>query len=141
MPVIGDRTNTRLCRWSRPTAPGGWPRARWWRLLDSGGAAGAVARVAFATLLHKYGRRDDEAIEQAVTAIDELNRDVVLSDAFHRQSPAIATFLRSEPVSLTRRPRRLKPVTFLRPGDLIAIGDGDGFRAAYVMAELPDDPQ
>jgi hypothetical protein len=108
---------------------------RWRCLLEADDAAPAVKNqvwVALATLLHKYGLSDDIITARALTAIDELNRDVVLSDSFYHQTPAIKTFLQSPPVPLNRRPRRPRPVTFLRPGDLLSIQLDGHFHAAFV---------
>ncbi|MFE7665982.1 hypothetical protein [Streptomyces celluloflavus] len=108
---------------------------RWRCLLDADDASPAtkhVAWVALATLLHKYGFRDDAITSMALTAVDELNRHVVLSDAFERQSPAIKSLLRSKPTPLARRPRLPRNVTFLRPGDVLSIELSGRFHAAYV---------
>lgn len=81
---------------------------RWRCLLDDediGAATKNVTRVALATLLHKYGFQDPGTTAGALAAVDELNRQVVLSDAFERQSPEIKKLLESAPVPLTRRPR------------------------------------
>lgn len=81
---------------------------RWRCLLDAediGAATKNVTRVALATLLHKYGFQDPGTTAGALAAVDELNRQVVLSDAFERQSPEIKKLLESAPVPLTRRPR------------------------------------
>ncbi len=109
--------------------------ARWRCLLDADDvrpAAKYVAWVALATLLHKYGFRDDASTSMALTAVDELNRHVVLSDAFERQSPAIKSLLGSTPTPLTRRPRSPRNVTFPRPGDVVSIELSGRFHAAYV---------
>lgn len=108
---------------------------RWRCLLDAADVTSAttcVGRVALATLLHKYGFQDGALTAQALASVDELNRHVVLSDAFERQSPAIRTLLRSAPTPLTRRPRNPRAVTFLRPGDVVSIQLADTFHAAYV---------
>ncbi|WP_225101940.1 hypothetical protein [Streptomyces sp. CoH27] len=108
---------------------------RWRCLLDAADATPAakdVAWVALATLLHKYGFHDSAITARALTSIDELNRHVVLSDAFERQSPAIKALLRSAPTPLTRRPRNPRTVTFLRPGDVVSIQLADRFHAAFV---------
>ncbi|MFD3547234.1 hypothetical protein ACFWUW_16750 [Streptomyces sp. NPDC058655] len=108
---------------------------RWRCLLDSDDASPAlrnVAKVALATLLHKYGFQDADLTAQAVAAVDELNRDVVLSDAFERQSREIKELLRSAPAPLTRKPASPRSLTFLRPGDVLSVELGGRFHAAYV---------
>jgi len=109
--------------------------ARWRCLLDAASAhihTKNIAWVALATLLHKYGFRDEHITARALTAIDDLNKDVVLSDGFARQSEAIKAFLRSEPTPLTRAPRRPRLETFLRVGDVVSIQLDGYFHAAYV---------
>jgi hypothetical protein len=109
--------------------------ARWRCLLDGDDALPSrknVVRVALATVLHKYGFQDADITAQAVTAIDELNRDVVLSDAFERQSDDIKKFLSAPPLPLTRKPSVSRPTTFLRAGDVLSIELGGRFHAAYV---------
>ncbi|MEE1761365.1 MULTISPECIES: hypothetical protein [unclassified Streptomyces] len=90
--------------------------------------------MALATLLHKYGFHDASGAvtARAFASFDELNCDVVLSDAFARQSPAIKTLLQSAPTPVTRRPRIPRTVTFLRPGDLVSVQLADRFHAAFV---------
>ncbi|MCY0953333.1 hypothetical protein [Streptomyces sp. H27-S2] len=108
---------------------------RWRCLLDSEEARPAtrnVVRVALATLLHKYGFQDPAVTAAAVEAVDALNRDVVLSDAFARRSDDIKRLLCSAPVPLTRRPGSPRSLTFLRPGDVLSIELGGRFHAAYV---------
>ncbi|MBB2948350.1 hypothetical protein FB565_008133 [Actinoplanes lutulentus] len=100
---------------------------RWRPRLDS-----AKVRLALAALLHKYGMASPDITDQALTAIDELERGVVLSDAFSRQVPAIRELLLSPPVPLTRRPRQPKPTTFHRPGDVISFELRSRFHAAFV---------
>src|SRR5262249_11342744 len=110
--------------------------ARWRCLLDAENAPIHMKRVvwvALATLLHKYGICDEDITAQAVAAIDHLNKDVVLSDAFPRQSEAIKVFLKSAPILPTRRPRQPKLMTFLRIGDIVSIQLGGYFHAAYVL--------
>jgi hypothetical protein len=110
--------------------------ARWRCLLDADNVANHlknVAWVALATLLHKYGFAEQDITAKALTAIDDLNREVVLSDAFARQSDAIKALLRSTPTPRTRRPPRPKPITFLRPGDAVSIQLDGYFYAAYVL--------
>ena len=109
--------------------------ARWRCLLDAPDtrpATKAVTWVALATLLHRYGFADSEVTVAALSAVDLLNDEVVLSDAFARQADKVEALLTSPPVPLTRRPRRPRPVTFLRPGDVVSVQFGDVFRAAYV---------
>jgi hypothetical protein len=110
--------------------------ARWGCLLDAENArihTKNVAWVALATLLHKYGVRDKHVTAKAVAAIDHLNKDVVLSDAFARQSVAIKDLLRSAPTPPARQPRRPTLMTFLRVGDVISIQSDGHFHAAYVL--------
>lgn len=138
-----------LARWVgwqmlRPKTPDEMERAvippiltRWRCLLDADDVPVAtrnVVWVALATLLHKYGLRDDVLTTKALTAVDELNRDVVLSDTFARQSGAITSFLRSAPTALTRRPRQPRPVTFLRVGDVVSLEADGRFHAAFVRS-------
>ncbi|MFK0156715.1 hypothetical protein ACIQVK_32200 [Streptomyces sp. NPDC090493] len=109
--------------------------ARWRCLFDAADATAAakdVGWVALATLLHKYGFHDSAITAKALTSVDELNRHVVLSDAFEKQSPAIKALLRSAPTPLTRRPRNTRTVTFLRPGDVVSIQLAGRFHAAFV---------
>lgn len=108
---------------------------RWRCLLDAADATAAakdVGWVALATLLHRYGFHDGAVTTRALASVDELNRHVVLSDAFARQSPAIKALLRSAPTPLTRRPRVPRTVTFLRPGDVVSVRLADRFHAAFV---------
>lgn len=108
---------------------------RWRCLLDAediGPVTKNVARVALATLLHKYGFQDPGTTADALRAVDELNEGVVLSDAFERQSPEIKKLLESAPVPLTRRPRRPRTLSFLRPGDVISFELSGRFHAAFV---------
>lgn len=108
---------------------------RWRCLLDSDEARPAtrnVVRVALATLLHKYGFQDAGVTAEAVEAVDALNRDVVLGDAFARQSEEIKQFLCSAPAPLTRKPASPRSLTFLRPGDVLSVELSGRFHAAYV---------
>ncbi|MFC4080086.1 hypothetical protein [Amycolatopsis samaneae] len=110
-------------------------RARWRCVLEADDVPSLtknVVRVALATVLHKYGFQDAAVTAEAVEAVDELNREVVLSDAFERQSADIKAFLRSTPEPLTHKPRRPRSLTFLRPGDVLSIELGGRFHAAYV---------
>ncbi|MET9083060.1 hypothetical protein ABZX77_14395 [Streptomyces sp. NPDC004237] len=108
---------------------------RWRCLLDAADATATakdVGWVALATLLHKYGFHDGATTARAVASVDELNRHVLLSDMFERQSPAIKALLQEAPTPLTRRPRSPRTVTFLRPGDVVSIQVADRFHAAFV---------
>ncbi|MCZ7421510.1 hypothetical protein O7605_18560 [Verrucosispora sp. WMMA2121] len=108
---------------------------RWRCLLDSDDTAAETRHrgwVAMAVLLHRYGLTDQAVTAHASAAIDSLNRDVVLSDAFARQSPAIKDFLSAPPPPLTRRPRRPGTLTLLRPGDVVSIQVEASFHAAFV---------
>ncbi|MFF7279500.1 hypothetical protein [Streptomyces griseorubiginosus] len=108
---------------------------RWRCLLEDADATATdknVGWVALATVLHKHGFHDSAVTARALASVDELNRHVVLSDAFARQSPAVKALLRSAPTPLTRRPRRPAAVTFLRPGDVVSIRLADRFHAAHV---------
>jgi hypothetical protein len=112
-------------------------RARWRCLLDADDAtahAKNVARVALATLLHKYGVRDENVTAEALQAIDDLNQAGGLSEAFERQSGAIKSLLRSAPAPRARRPPRPRPVTSLRPGDVVSIQLNRYFHAADVLS-------
>lgn len=109
--------------------------ARWRCLLDADDVKPwrkDIARVALATVLHRYGLADPDITAAAETSIDELNAEVALSDAFARQSPAIKELLRSAPTPLTRRPRQPKKVTFYRQGDVISYQLDGRFHGAYV---------
>lgn len=109
--------------------------ARWRCLLDSPEARPAtknVVLVALAVTLHKYGFQDTDLTAAAVHAVDELNREVVLSDAFDRQSAEIKDFLRSAPTPPTRKPGRPRSLTFFRVGDVLSIEFGGAFHAAFV---------
>jgi hypothetical protein len=109
---------------------------RWRCLLDAADGDRTTMDkvwVALATLLHRYGLTDEAVTAHALAAIDELNRDVVLSDAFARQSAAIKDFLQSPPPPPPlRRPRRARTMTLLRPGDVLSVHLDDHFHAAYV---------
>ncbi|WBB93800.1 hypothetical protein [Verrucosispora sp. WMMC514] len=108
---------------------------RWRCLLDADDTAAATRHrgwVAMAVLLHRYGLAAPAVTAHASAAIDSLNRDVVLSDAFARQSPAIKDFLSTPPPPLTRRPRRPGTLTLLRPGDVVSIQVKASFHAAFV---------
>ncbi|SCL14556.1 hypothetical protein GA0070616_0474 [Micromonospora nigra] len=108
---------------------------RWRCLLDATDTS-PVTRdkvwVALATLLHRYGLADGAVTARALAAVDELNRDVVLSDAFARHAPAIKDFLRSPPTPLARRPRQPRTMTLLRPGDVVCVQLDAHFHAAFV---------
>ncbi|MFF2013443.1 hypothetical protein ACFVWY_30870 [Streptomyces sp. NPDC058195] len=108
---------------------------RWRCLLDCDDARPAtknVVWVALATVLHKYGFQDADVTARAIRAVDELNRDVVLSDAFERQSEDIKRFLSAAPSPLTRKPSVPRSLTFLRAGDVLSIEVSGRFHAAYV---------
>jgi hypothetical protein len=94
--------------------------------------------VALATVLHKHGVADQHVTAPALVAIDDLNREMTLSEAFQRQSDAIKELLRSAPVPLKRRPARPNPVTSFRPGDAVAIELDQRFHAAYVLSRAGD---
>lgn len=106
-----------------------------WRCLfdaeDVGPAAKDIARVALATLLHKYGFQDPGTTAGALRAVDELNRHVVLCDAFERHSPEIKKLLESAPVPLTRRPRAPRALSLPRTGGMISFELAGRFHAAY----------
>ncbi|MGX6603440.1 hypothetical protein ACWKSP_15055 [Micromonosporaceae bacterium Da 78-11] len=109
--------------------------ARWRCLLDAEDASAAYRDkmwVALATLLHRYGLQDDTVTDRAVTAVDDLDRDVVLADTFARQAPAIKAFLRSPPTPLTRRPRQPRATTLFRAGDVLSVQHDGRFHAAFV---------
>ncbi|PZT73777.1 MULTISPECIES: hypothetical protein [unclassified Streptomyces] len=109
--------------------------ARWSCLLncdDVRPSAKNMVRVALATVLHKYGFHDEDVTAQAIRAVDDLNRDVVLSDAFERQSEDIKKFLSTAPTPLARKPITPRSLTFLRAGDVLSIEFGGRFHAAYV---------
>ena len=88
--------------------------------------------VALAVVLHKYGFQDQTLTTNALIAIDELNRAVVLSDDFYRKSEEIKLFISDKPTPLLRRPSVKKNITFYRPGDVVSIQIKDHFYAAYV---------
>ena len=109
--------------------------ARWRCLLDDDEARPVtknVVWVALATTLHKYGFQDPAVTAEAVAAVDALNDAVALSDAFARQADKIKEFLASPPLPLTRKPSDPRPLTFLRPGDVLSVELHGRFHAAYV---------
>lgn len=108
-----------------------------WRCLLDAARTNRITRnvgwVALATLLHKYGLRDEMIIGRAVDAVADLDEAVALSDAFRRRRGEITELLRSVPAPLSRRPRQPRTMTFLRPGDAIAIELDGHFHAAFVL--------
>ncbi|HSX97736.1 MAG TPA: hypothetical protein VLG91_10140 [Streptomyces sp.] len=109
--------------------------SRWRCLFDCDEVSAStknVVWVALATVLHKYGLQDTAITTEAVRAVDDLNREVALSDAFERQSEDIKQFLSMAPTPLTRKPSVPRPLTFLRAGDVLSIELGGRFHAAYV---------
>ncbi|MHC6177675.1 hypothetical protein [Glutamicibacter sp. X7] len=98
---------------------------RWGPLMERHGdrcelMTGHRVAIALATCLHKVGLADPSLTERALRGIDELNDAVWLSDEFARQSPAYSDLLRSTPPALGKTPAVREPVTFTRPGDLLA---------------------
>lgn len=90
------------------------------------------AYLALAILLHKYGYKYEPITDNALKAIDLLNKDVVLSDDFFRKSDTIKSFLATEPVPLKRKPIIPESITFYRPKDVISIQLENKFYGAYI---------
>ena len=93
--------------------------------------------LAKAVLLHKYGYAEERLTREAVDAVALLNERVVLGDAFFRQQDDINAFLGSAPVPLNRNPPQSASVPFYLAADVIAIGFGGLFLAAYVHRIVP----
>ncbi|RZJ49365.1 MAG: hypothetical protein EOO44_18415 [Flavobacterium sp.] len=91
-----------------------------------------ITVLALAIILHKYGLTDPEILEQAIKAIDTLNKNVVLSDDFFRKSDQIKQFISSAPTALKRKPSLPDSITFYRPKDVIAIQLEKHFYCAYI---------
>ncbi|WP_141917634.1 hypothetical protein [Klugiella xanthotipulae] len=114
---------------------------RWRCLIDAEEAdinARNVGLVALAVQLHAHGFADSGITRRALAAIDELNDNVVLSDAFWRDSPAIKALLTSAPAAITRVPRVFQDFTAFRVGDAVSIRVGDLYYAAAVI-DIEDD--
>lgn len=91
-----------------------------------------ITILALAVLLHKYGFKDSEITNNAIKAIDLLNKKVVLSDDFFRKSEEIKQFILSTPKPLKRKPSKPESITFYRKGDVISIQLENHFYAAYI---------
>jgi len=85
-----------------------------------------------ALLLHKYGYKESAITRKALTAIDALNKEVVLSDQFFRKTEEIKKLLNSKPKVLTKRPSVPKSTTFYREKDVIAFKLKNKYYCAYV---------
>ena len=109
---------------------------RWNCVLDAGKelkeSYRQVTVVAIAVLLHKYGFADKKLISQALKAIDLLNKKVVLSDAFARQSENIKKLIESTPASLKRKPSTPGSITFYREKDVVSMRLRDQYYGAYI---------
>lgn len=92
--------------------------------------------LTLAAVLHRHGFCDDALTRSALDAVDRLNRRVVLSDAFERNSTAIKALLGSLPTPLARRPPLARHVTFWRAGDAASVQVGEWFYAIHVHAIL-----
>jgi hypothetical protein len=88
--------------------------------------------LAMATLLHKYGFSESSITKRAIKSIDELNKQVALSDSFERQSQEIKKFLLEEPKALKRYPAMKSSVTFYRAKEAISIQLDKKFYAAFI---------
>lgn len=113
---------------------------RWGPLMTRHGdqselMTGHRVAIALATCLHKVGLIEPSLTERALRGIDELNDAVWLSDEFARQSPAYADLLRSTPPALSKAPAVREPLTFTRPGDLLAINTTRGYVLAHVHGD------
>jgi hypothetical protein len=90
------------------------------------------AQLSLAVLLNKYGFSVPEITENAIKAIDELNRGVVLSDSFERRSDEIKELLLSEPRPLKRKPSVPASTTFYRANEAISIQIGKKYYVAFI---------
>lgn len=88
--------------------------------------------VTLAVLFHKYGISDKTVTDKAISAIDMLNDNVVLSDDFYRNSQRIKDFLKTALLALKRKPRKPENRTFFRPNDVVAIKIGNYYYVAYI---------
>ncbi|PSL49481.1 hypothetical protein CLV51_101815 [Chitinophaga niastensis] len=88
--------------------------------------------LALAILLHKYGFADKQITEKALTAIDDLNNAVALSDDFFRKADEIKAFINTTPVPLKKKPTTPENITFYREQDVVAIQLDGKFYAAYI---------
>lgn len=88
--------------------------------------------LVLAVLLHKYGFKDKAITEQALKAIDKLNKGVVLSDHFFRKTDEIKAVLNSAPIPLKKRPGHRDSITFYRPKDVVSFQLDGQFYAAYI---------
>ncbi len=91
-----------------------------------------TTRIVAAVLLHKYGFRDEESTQLAIEAIDELNRQVVLSDYFFHHAEQAKNLIQSAPIPLKRRPKVPDNVTFWRAGDVVSYRLDDWYYVLYV---------
>lgn len=88
--------------------------------------------LALSILLHKYGFKDNDITSKAVSAIDELNINVVLSDDFFRKTEEIKKLLTSAPLPLKRKPAFVESITFYRKMNVISIQLENNFYGAYI---------
>lgn len=110
---------------------------RWNCVLEADGSEVTInykrkANVALAVMLHKYGLTDEIITEKAISAIDDLNNEVVLGDDFFRKTAEIKTFINSKPTELKRIPSSPENITFYRPKDVISIQLGEQYFCAYI---------
>lgn len=98
------------------------------------------AYIALAVTLHKYGLTDKIINEKAIHAIDDLNKEVVLSDDFFRKTAEIKAFINSKATELKRIPSSPDNITFYRPKDVISIQLGKQYFCAYIHShERPNE--
>jgi hypothetical protein len=88
--------------------------------------------LALGIILHKYGFVDNTITEQAIKAIDQLNKEVALSDDFFRKSVEIKAFLKTKPTPLKRSPNSPDNITFYRAKDVISIQLNKKYYCAYI---------
>lgn len=91
-----------------------------------------ITFLALAILLNKYGFIDTGINNTAIKAIDELNKNVALSDDFFMKSEEIKQFIFSTPLPLKRKPTVPESITFYRAKDVISIQLENRFYAAYI---------
>ncbi len=92
----------------------------------------AKAYIALAVLLSKHGFSDVEITKKAISGIDYLNKEVILSDTFEKQSSDIKNFISATPKPLKRKPSVKVGITFYRAKEAISIQIGKDFYAAYI---------
>jgi hypothetical protein len=111
-------------------------KIRWNQVLNGSKEISAdytsKAWVVLSVLLHKYGLIDKSIIKKAELAMDALNKGLVLSDDFARQTERIKQFLRRTPEPLKRNPTQPKSITFYRAGDVISFELKEKYYAGYI---------